>query len=826
MNRIIIAASAALSVMGASAAQPTDTIKVERLNASAPIALSSPLMIDSLDAQGKSFDHLGVLEMNRRAALPAVAVVERGASLASAPDSYSMGRLSFRIDVKSFVKDAGFIVPEGAKVYIGGNAVNGPVNLKPCSYNVEIDWLNTPSTHPVADVAMTVPAGSASKIIIADISAKAGRMPSLNDFSDGTHSGYIALSPDGRYLQTFYSVVTPGGKKTDSYSRITRTADGSPVGPLRRDIMRWMPSSPRLYGTRYADDGTTTLYAVDPESGAETILASGVPEGNLAIAPTEDFAILTTYVDGPTEGDVYQVLEPEDRQPGWRKRARLWRVDFASGITTPVTFGFRQLYLNDIADDGSKILVTTARSRYEQRPTTLRDILSIDLSTLKADTVVRNDGFVSSALFSPDGSSVLVSGTPESLDGVGLDLPEGRTASMTEGELFIVNTADDSINPITRKFDPSVTGAEWSRADGRVYFTAEDRDCVHIFVYDPAKGTISRADTGEEDMATSFSLPRKGNLMAWRGASASNSDRVYLADLKRKSSRLADDPSAERLSSLALGPCTPFNYVTSRGDSIFARYYLPADFDPAKKYPVIVNYYGGCSPTGRNFESRYPHHLYAAQGYAVLVINPSGCTGRGQEWASRHVNTAGEGVAADIIEGTQAFCRANEWADSTAIGCIGASYGGFMTQYLQTQTPMFAAAISHAGISDHTSYWGEGYWGYSYSEVSMANSYPWSHSDLYVGQSPLFLADKITTPLLFLHGDSDNNVPYGESIQMFTALKLLGRPTALVAVADQDHHILDYDKRIKWQDTIFAWFEKYLKHDSTWWDTLYPPKSL
>ena len=125
---------------------------------------------------------------------------------------------------------------------------------------------------------------------------------------------------------------------------------------------------PRLYGTRYADDGTTTLYAVDPESGAETILASGVPEGNLAIAPTEDFAILTTYVDGPTEGDVYQVLEPEDRQPGWRKRARLWRVDFASGITTPVTFGFRQLYLNDIADDGSKILVTTARSRYEQRP--------------------------------------------------------------------------------------------------------------------------------------------------------------------------------------------------------------------------------------------------------------------------------------------------------------------------------------------------------------------------------------------------------------------------------------------------------------------------
>lgn len=122
-----------------------------------------------------------------------------------------------------------------------------------------------------------------------------------------------------------------------------------------------------------------------------------------------------------------------------------------------------------------------------------------------------------------------------------------------------------------------------------------------------------------------------------------------------------------------------------------------------------------------------------------------------------------------------------------------------MTQYLQTQTDIFAAAISHAGISDHTSYWGEGYWGYSYSEVSMANSYPWSNPDLFVKQSPLFNADKIHTPLLFLHGDADVNVPVGESIQMFTALKLLGRETAFVAVTGQDHHIVDYGKRIQWQ---------------------------
>lgn len=108
----------------------------------------------------------------------------------------------------------------------------------------------------------------------------------------------------------------------------------------------------------------------------------------------------------------------------------------------------------------------------------------------------------------------------------------------------------------------------------------------------------------------------------------------------------------------------------------------------------------------------------------------------------------------------------------------------------------------------------------------MAESYPWSNPDLYVKQSPLYNADKIHTPLLFLHGDKDNNVPVGESIQMFTALKLLGRPTAFVAVTDQDHHITDYDKRIKWQDTIFAWFDRYLKDDPSWWKELYPSTPL
>jgi dipeptidyl aminopeptidase/acylaminoacyl peptidase len=305
---------------------------------------------------------------------------------------------------------------------------------------------------------------------------------------------------------------------------------------------------------------------------------------------------------------------------------------------------------------------------------------------------------------------------------------------------------------------------------------------------------------------------------------------------KVKSQVLTLFDGREALGDAEVGTCEDWNFRNSHGDTVYGRLYLPADFDASKKYPMIVYYYGGCSPVSRYFESPYAPQYWNSLGYVAYILEPSGATGFGQEWASRHVNTAGgvpvNGVvpggtpAGDIIEGVKKICDEHPFIDREKIGCMGASYGGFMTQYLQTVTDIFAAAVSHAGITNHTSYWGEGYWGYNYSEVSMANSYPWSHRQLYVDQSPLFNANKINTPLLLLHGNADTNVPLIESLQMFTALKLLGREVALVEVEGQNHHIQDYGKREKWLATQMAWFARWLKEDPTWWDALYPKKHL
>ena len=452
-------------------------------------------------------------------------------------------------------------------------------------------------------------------------------------------------------------------------------------------------------------------------------------------------------------------------------------------------------------------------------------LLRMDLKTMAVDTLAADDGFIANAEFNTDGSKVAVVGSPEAFNKIGQVLPEGRIANMYDHQLYVIDVATKQVKPLTKDFAPSVNQIDWGAADGKIYITADDKDCINLYRIDPETAKAERLDN-QEDHLYGFSVSKITPQLIYAGQSLCSADKVWLMNTKKEKNTLVADFSAQRLERVQMGQGGEYEFTSSRGDLINGFYVLPPDFDSTKKYPLLVHYYGGCSPSARYCVGSYSPQYYAAQGYIFYVVNPSGAAGFGQEFASRHVNTAGQGVAEDILEAVDRFCKDHPYVDRKHIGCFSASYGGFMTQLLLTKSDMFAAGISHAGISDHTSYWGEGYWGYSYSEVSMANSYPWTAKDLYVDNSPLYMADKIHTPLLFLHGSADTNVPIGESIQMFTALKLLGCDTAFVVVDGENHGIRDYAKRRQWLRTISAWFAKYLKEDSTWWDELYPEKTL
>ena len=442
---------------------------------------------------------------------------------------------------------------------------------------------------------------------------------------------------------------------------------------------------------------------------------------------------------------------------------------------------------------------------------------------MKIDTLFKDETYAYFGQFSPDGKKVLIAGAPEAFNGIGLNIKEGQIANSYDVQSFIMDINTKKVDPVTKYFNPSIDSQSWNDFDTNIYYQVQERDRENVYRYSPSSKKFIKLPL-KEDVIRNFSVANNSSWATYTGVSISNSNRTYLLDLKNMESILIADPYADRLNSFTLGEVKDWSFVSQFGDTIDGRYYLPPNFDPTKKYPLIVYYYGGTSPTQRIFESTYPLHVYAAQDFVVYTLQPSGTTGYGQEFSARHVNAWGIQTAEEIVEGTKKFVNEHSFIDSTKIGNIGASYGGFMTQYLIAYTDLFKAAVSHAGISNIASYWGEGYWGYTYSAGASAGSYPWNNPELYIKQSPLFNADKIKTPLLLLHGTADTNVPIGESIQMYTALKLLGKPVEFIQVEGENHAIYDYKKRIEWNNAIYSWFTKWLKNESGWWNSMYPDK--
>lgn len=701
------------------------------------------------------------------------------------------------------------------QMFLDGEEIkNGKIKLHPGTHRLTIKFVTENDVMQVPSVSLTNLKQNSIHFV-----DDGSRMLSLDDILYGTRIDGARVSPKGNYILVDYSELLDGDN-TKKYQRLYDVKGGKFVATLAEGH-KWMPRTEKYYKINNSYQGKRAIVTINPQDGEEKILANNIPEGDFVISPTEDYLVFTKIREGKKEDpEIYQILETTDRQPGWRDRKypAIYPLK-GPALLQPLAVGEENIELLDISDDGSKLLLMTNRLRMTARPTTLFSIMILDLNSMTLDTVVEDDGFINSAYFTPDAKQIVVKGSPEAFDRIGCTLPADVLPSMYDNQLYLLNISDKTVRPLTRNFNPAVNQSVWNRYDNQIYLTATDKDQFTLYKLNPITGDIVQIDA-LENVVKGVSIS-DSPMIAWWGQSDSNPDGVYSHNLNSHQTKLLDRPSEQRLSDVKIGQCIDWKFQNQKGEEVTARYYLPDNFDANKKYPLIVNYYGGCTPSTRNFESRYPHHLYSALGYVTLVIQPSGATGFGQEWSSRHVSTAGKGVAEDIISGTKQFCDEMPYIDSQRIGCIGASYGGFMTQYLQTQTDMFKAAISHAGISDHTSYWGEGYWGYSYSEVSMGEDLPWTNPDLYVKQSPLYNADKINTPILFLHGDGDTNVPPGESIQIYTALKRLGKDTALVLVKDQNHHILNPSQRKKWQDTIFAWFAKYLQDDPTWWNSLY-----
>ena len=649
------------------------------------------------------------------------------------------------------------------------------------------------------------------------------RRLSLYNTNFGNRVLSVSLSPDGKYLLTRYW-DNYDVKRSRTHTELTEVKTGRMILPSAPEGMRWMSNSNRLYYT-VTGSKQKDLVVFDPATVREEVMLRNIPEGSFAWSPNGDYLIYTmTDESEKVEGPLKRLLHPDDRIPGSRDRRYLMKYDVATGVSQRLTYGSHSVYLNDISPDGKKLLCSTSKPNITKCPFSLSSLYEIDLATLQADTLVAWDAYVNGASYSPDGSQLLITGSPSAFGGIGKNCGEHPIANDFDIQAYIMNLATRKVTPITRDFNPTIISSNWNRKDGCIYFNTTDEDCQHVYRYTPKTGAFDLLPM-EEDVVSSFTIADDNPAVAaYVGGGNTSAGVAYLYDTKKQASTLLANPMKPILDKIELGKTEEWNFTASDGTVIKGMMCLPPDFDPAKKYPLIVYYYGGTTPTTRGITSPYSAQLFASRDYVVYVIQPSGAIGFGQEFSARHVNAWGERTADEIIEGTKKFCEAHPFVNPERIGCLGASYGGFMTMYLQTKTDLFAAAASHAGISNVTSYWGEGYWGYSYNSVAAAESYPWSNPDLFTKHGALFNADKINTPLLLLHGTVDTNVPIGESIQLYNALKILGKPVEFITVDGENHFISDYAKRELWHNSIMAWFARWLQDSPEWWYDLYPER--
>lgn len=719
-----------------------------------------------------------------------------------------------------------------AEIYVDGVKKAGSSQTKASTQTVPVEWV--PGKHLIIVKALTHGEGKtvyarfdADEPFVKDpvlfsVSPKRGK--TIDDVLNGERITRLDLSYSGKYAIVGKTNIVDGKSTSNIYIYQVKDKEIAYIFSDKTIYnLKWMPGQNVV--TYLQNEGNNrSLYALNIETGKQhCLIREDAQIQNYTWSPDCTYLIYTDtekYADPNWE--LRKLDGIQDRQAYFRNRIYLCKYDLATGLHSRLTWGNLSTSLQDISQDGQKLIFSTSRPVYNEFPFSKQDVYMLDMQTQRIDTLWKDRTISVSCQFSPDGKKLLVQGGASAFGALGEKVAKGQIANQYDTQLFIYDLESHKVQAITRNFNPSIEEAVW-HADGTIYAKVTDADFVRLYRYENGKFSHI-ACPGDIVLLTTFA--QQAPVLMYTASTIHYPAQVYTMDLANNHIALWDNPYQKQFRDVEFGTMKDWDYNYKKGTLIDGRYYLPANFDPSQKYPLIVYYYGGTTPVSRTFGGRWPFNLYTANGYVVYVLQPSGTIGYGQEFSARHQNNWCKITADEIIASVKAFAQAHPFIDETRIGCMGASYGGFTTEYLTTQTDLFACAISHAGISSISSYWGEGYWGYGYSINASAHSYPWNRKDIYVDQSPLFNADKVKVPILLIHGTADVNVPTGESIQFYTALKLLGKDAELVLVKDADHAVVDYEQRILWNNTILSYFAKYLKGKPAWWEHQYKDLNL
>lgn len=610
----------------------------------------------------------------------------------------------------------------------------------------------------------------------------------------------VQFSPDGKWIA--FVVTRADREKQRNISHIwTVAADGlTGPGPFTSGAQgenhpRWSPDSSRLAFLSSSDgNGPRQIYVMAAGGGAAkklTTLPFGVssfvwsPDGRCQAAVARTGR--SPAKDDPL-GGVIAVRSAKYDLDGRGflrdQRSHIFVVDSDSGETKQITDGdFDDSHPAWSPDGGLVAFVSdrTGKAWEGSRNTDIFLVPSTGGNPRRISLHREANGFPA---FSPDGATIAYTGVEYEED-----QPDIWTSPLDGG--IPVN--------VTQGFDEAVSQFIWT-AKG-MFFSADFKGERPVFKVDPSSKSIETAD-GKGFVVDSFSISNAGEIALIKSGFMHPGE-VYIG-LRR-----ITDFNRTFVYGHSMVQAEEIWYKMQDDRDIQGWLVKPLDFDPTRKYPMILRIHGGpASMFGVGFEHEV--QVLAGRGYAVLSINPRGSTGYGQEFVRLNRKDWGGGDYWDLMRGVDIVLNRNDWIDTNRLFVYGGSYGGFMTNWIITQTTRFRAAVAERSISNWVNFWGTidlPYW----LEDEFGSS-PWEGFDLWWDRSPLKHAMKVKTPTLFINGESDDRTPPEQAEQMFRALRRFGVEAEMVRYPGESHGRFNNGKPAHYVDRIdriVGWFEKH-----------------
>jgi dipeptidyl aminopeptidase/acylaminoacyl peptidase len=628
-------------------------------------------------------------------------------------------------------------------------------------------------------------------------------------------------SPDGAMVA--YTISVPSLQENRNVSRIwvVPTAGGPAravtSGPGTDFAPRWSPDgrSIAFISTRAAGaqvwqvpaGGGTATRLTNLESGVNDFLWA--PDGRALFVvsdvkwPAEHQEIDQRNGSFPTQARIWTDLMYRHWNE-WRVgvRSHLLRVgigDSAARDLTPFDHDVPPIALGGadiaLAPDGTELAIVYNPDR-DIAQSTNNDVWVIPAAGGAPVQITTRRGNDHSPAFSPDGTRIAY---------LSMETP-GFESDRTQ--LMIYDRATRQHRSVTAGVDNNVHGFAWTR-DGKLVAEIEERGRVHLYALDPASGRRTRLAAGGVISATRTTAT--GDLVFLR-QSATAPPAVFAARADGGGLRQLGSHNDAALAALDLAPLEEFGFVGALDDSVFAWLLKPPAFTPGRRYPVIYVVHGGPQVAMLDaWSARWNYHMFASRGYVVAAVNFHGSPGWGQRFVNSISKHWGDYPFEDLMKGLDVVA-ALPYVDSTRMGAAGASYGGYMINWMQGHTDRFKVLFSHDGIFNLASAQGatEELWfpNWEFGPGGVTNPETRAMLDRW---SPHLHADKWKTPMLIVHGQQDYRLDVSEGFQAFTALRVRNVPAKFLYFPDEGHWVLKPRNRRLWWGTVLDWMDEYLK---------------